>query len=460
MNMNETLKYSDLGLPEDILRRKLHGDFDGAVALIDRKLKEDLPEPLRQCFLAQRELIVRLPDDYPYTEEKALERIREHIPDFTAEELRERIDRGQIDWIYVNGEPRLVRSFYGTLCKTYSDFSARLTGEEGKNHQESGAKRQAMLNRAMNKIKQNGCMTVYSRCRAEIRMKDGAFRPGETVRVHLPIPAACIQQSDIRLLGFSHQPTHIAPETAPQRTVYWEKKLDENETFWVEYSFVHRAPYTDPASIKPADEQPKFDLEEQHPHIVFTPYIRMLTAELTLGLTSPVDKARAIYDFVSQSVRYAFMRDYFGLESIAENCARNLRGDCGVQAMLFITLCRCAGIPARWQSGLVAEPDNMGCHDWAMFYVAPHGWMFADCSFGGAARRAQNEERRKFYFGNLDPYRMVANGAVQAPFDPLKTHWRADPYDSQMGEIEYSDRGLRFNETERNMIMLEQKELD
>ena len=460
MNINETLRYSDLDLPEDILRRKLHGDFAGAVALIDRKLKEDLPEQYRACLTAQRELIVRLPADYPFTEEQALARVREHVPDFTAAELREYMDQGRIDWIYIDGAPHLVRSFYGTLKKTYKDFAARLTGEEGQAHQEAGTKREALLNRAMAKMKQNGGMTVYSRVRAELRVKDEAFRPGETLRVHLPAPAACPQQSDIKLLSFSHTPAHVAAEDAPQRTVYFERALKENTPFWVEYSFIHRAPYTDTALVLPAAAQPSFDLEEQHPHIVFTPYIRMLTEELTKGLTNPMDKARAIYDFVTCNVRYAFMRAYFGLERIAENCARGLRGDCGVQALLFITLCRCAGIPARWQSGLIAEPDDMGQHDWAMFYVAPRGWMFADCSFGGGARRAGNEERRQFYFGNLDPYRVVTTGTFQAPFDPPKSHWRVDPYDNQTGEAEYPDRGLRAEERSWTLTILEQKELD
>ena len=51
-----------------------------------------------------------------------------------------------------------------------------------------------------------------------------------------------------------------------------------------------------------------------------------------------------------------------------------------------------------------------------------------------AAVRAGKEERRKFYFGNLDPYRMVANRQFQAPFTVGKAHWRADPYDNQVGE--------------------------
>ena len=49
-------------------------------------------------------------------------------------------------------------------------------------------------------------------------------------------------------------------------------------------------------------------------------------------------------------------------------------------ALTFITLCRIAGIPARWESGFAVAPGDAGCHDWARFYVAPKGWMYADCS--------------------------------------------------------------------------------
>ena len=184
-------------------------------------------------------------------------------------------------------------------------------------------------------------------------------------------------------------------------------------------------------------------LSEEDPHIVFTPYIRSLVAELTGGVEDPLEKARRIYDFITLNMNYTFMPAYFVLENISENCARNFTGDCGVFALLFITLCRCAGIPAQWQSGLTAEPDlSCGCHDWARFYIPGHGWLYADPSYGIGARRKGKEERRKFYFGNMDPYRMVANNRFQAPFTVEKAQWRADPYDNQTGEMETADRGL------------------
>lgn len=130
------------------------------------------------------------------------------------------------------------------------------------------------------------------------------------------------------------------------------------------------------------------------------------------------------------------------LPCIPEYCAVNRKGDCGVQALLFITLCRIAGIPARWQSGLSATPESIGPHDWAQFYVEPFGWLHADLSFGGSAFRAGDEERRAFYFCNLDPFRMVANTAFQAPLRPVKQGLRADPYDNQVGECEIDGTGL------------------
>ena len=231
--------------------------------------------------------------------------------------------------------------------------------------------------------------------------------------------------------------------------------MEENHEFMVEYSYLHKAVFHDTEHMGPSDEiQPDFYTQEEAPHIVFTPYIKELVKTLTEGVTDPLEKARIFYDFITLNMKYTFMPAYFGLENIAETCARSYTGDCGVFALLFITLCRCAGIPACWQSGLTAEPDFCGGHDWARFYVAPHGWMFADTSYGTGAVRLEKEERRKFYFGNLDPFRMVANSEFMAPFTVDKDHWRADPYDNQIGEMETTDRGLCYDEYVRDKVVI------
>jgi transglutaminase-like putative cysteine protease len=128
-------------------------------------------------------------------------------------------------------------------------------------------------------------------------------------------------------------------------------------------------------------------------------------------------------------------------------------------ALLFITLCRCSGIPAGWQSGLITRPDFCGAHDWATFYIAPFGWLYADPSFGTGAVRQKNEERRLFYFGNLDPFRMVANTQFQTDFTNPKDFWRADPYDNQSGEIETLHHGLPYFEFDSFREVIEFEEL-
>ena len=316
------------------------------------------------------------------------------------------------------------------------------------------------LDRVRRLMCENGGISNRIRIRSSVRVNDDRFTPGMFVRVHLPIPAECEQQSEIRIEKMYPETGKLAPENAAQRTICWEENMEENHEFYVEYSYVHTARYHDVSTMKADAVQPDFDTQEQAPHIVFTPFIRSLVEMLTEGVTDPLEKARIFYDFITLNMKYTFMPSYFILECIPDSAARSYTRDCGVFALLFITMCRCAGIPARWQSGLTAEPDFCGAHDWSRFYIAPYGWLYADPSYGTAAVRAQNEERRKFYFGNIDAYRMVANSEFEAPFTIEKQFWRADPYDNQVGEIETSDRGLRYEEYTRSKEVLSCEELD
>ena len=464
MSVNETFRSLNVGLPEDILRRKLFGDFEGAIRLIDRRLaREDLPRGLRDCMTAQREMMLRTPPDYPFDRAQALTRVREHIPDFSEAEFDRLVDDGKVGWIYLRGEPRYFARFFETLCKANHEFARRAGVQlRGVESVAGVAGQQDRLERCTRLMRSRGSLSNRIRVRASVRLKDELFTPGMFLRAHLPLPAACEQQSEIVIEEIFPGGT-AAPEDAPQRTVCWEGRWRENPRFSVTYSYVHTARYHDlslPGTQPPlsGEELAPF-LAEEPPHIVFTPYLRALADELTRGMDGFLEKAESIYDFITLNMKYTFMPAYFGLENIAENCARSFTGDCGVFALLFITLCRCAGVPAQWQSGLTAEPDFCGGHDWARFYVPGYGWLFADPSYGTAAVRAGKEGRRKFYFGSLDPYRMVANRQFQAPFTVEKAHWRADPYDNQVGELETADRGFTYEEFDRAKEVLLCEEL-
>ena len=456
MNINDCLKYMGCGIPEDILRRKMHGDYEGAIRLIDRRLREEtLSEDLRCSLLVQRKICCELPLEFPYTKEDALAIIREDVPDFTEPEFDELVDQRKIRWIYVKGQERYFKLFYDSLCKAVPEFSCRVSQKVGGMESLSASK--STSNRrdvTIEKMKRSGSLTTRIRVRASVKLKEEYFRSGMFLRVHLPVPAACDQQSDIRIEKILPEGGVVSPEDAPQRTVCWEGHLQENLEFSVEYSYLHTAKYKDAYHGTGMTGDYNFDLQEQEPHIVFSPYIRSLCRELTEGITDPLLKARAFYNFITKNMYYTFMPNYVLQERFADNCALSKTGDCGIFALLFLTLCRCAGIPAQWQSGLAVDPESIGCHDWARFYVEPYGWLFADASYGVSAMRAGAEERRQFYFGNLDPYRMVANRAFQENFTIPKEQWRTDPYDNQLGEMETTDHGFTYGEYVRNKTIL------
>lgn len=456
MNINDTFRDLNVGLPEDILRRKLYGDFEGAIRLIDRRLaRDDQPQALRNCMIVQREMMLRTPADYPFTREEALAVVRGHIPDFSEEEFDERVDAGKIGWIYLNGEMHFFNRFFQTMCKAEPAFALRAgVAIHGVESAKKGSVEDGLLDSTRKQLSAEGQLSRRIRIRACMKLKEAQFTPGMFIRAHLPVPCACDQQSDIRIEKIFPENGQIAPEDALQRTVCWEETMQENHEFCVEYSYIHTAKYHDVSKIVADPVQPDFCTEEEAPHIVFTPYIRELVRSLSEGTDDPLEKARRFYDFITLNMKYTFMPAYFILENIAETCARNFTGDCGVFTLLFITMCRCAGIPAQWQSGFTAEPDFLGGHDWARFYIAPYGWLYADPSYGTGAVRADNEERRKHYFGNLDPFRMVANNAFQREFTVEKQHWRGDPYDNQVGEMETADRGFAYTEYERSKEIL------
>ncbi len=456
MNINDTLVYAQYGLPEDIRRWKEIGYFDEAIRLIDLRLQESgTTDALKGSLLIQRKICQLLPTEFPYSKAEALAIIQKSIPDFTEAELDTYLDERRIRWIFVKGEMRIFDRFFSSLCKTAPGFAQRAgVTMPGVESAVSGSQGDSRLDIAMKTMKAKGSMTNRIRIRAAVKLKDEHFSPGMFLRVHLPVPAGCRQQSDIRIEKVFPGNGILSPVDAPQRTICWEETMEENHEFLVEYSYLHTAVYKDAYHGAGIPGTYDFDLQEQPPHVVFSPYIRALCAELTEGITDPLMKARAFYNFLTLNMRYTFMPSYVMLENIAEDCARNYTGDCGVFSLLFLTLCRCAGIPAQWQSGLTAEPDFIGGHDWVRFYVEPYGWIFADTSYGTSAVRAGKEERRQFYFGNLDAYRLVANSAFQTNFTVPKEHWRADPYDNQLGEMETADRGFAFSEYERTKEIL------
>ena len=301
--------------------------------------------------------------------------------------------------------------------------------------------------------------SVTARLRIKSEMTIRTPDEPRKIRVWLPIPCEYAQVRNVKILSVSHPDTcQISSMQAAQRTVCMDGMDDQ--PFWVEYEYETHMRCMEPDPKHVTEDQPTFYTGEHGPHILFTPYLKSLCAEIVGHETNPLVKARLIYEYITHHIRYSYMRAYFTIPMIPEHAALNQRGDCGVQALLFITLCRIAGIPARWQSGLYTEPGDVGCHDWAQFYVAPYGWLFNDCSFGGSAVRRKLKTREDFYFCNIDPFRMPANAEYQHDFENPPHFMRYDPYDNQLGEAEYDNEPLTRSYRRTHHTLLQISGLD
>lgn len=447
------LEYLKIDLPEDVLKIKMNGNFAEAVKLINLRLNKKITFAMRKRLELEKEIINTIKNEYPYTFDDALKLCQDKIKDFTSEELIFLQEDSQADWILVDGQIKFNDSFYGSLLFTRADLRERLIDQAGWSNE-----RAEFLSENIRDMIEEKEASYHIHMKTSLKIKDECACIGKKVRVHMPVPATC-QQSNIKIIKTTPEAAYIADENHSSRTACFETVLQENMEFSVEYSYESHLKYNNPDPSVISAQQPDYYTNEFEPHIMFTPYIRELAGEIIGEETNPLINARKIYDYITQNIKYSYVRSYSAITNIPEYAALNLKGDCGVQALLFITLCRYAGIPAKWQSGLAVTPYHIGPHDWAQFYIEPYGWLYADPSFGGDGFRIGNTEKWNFYFGNLEPFRMVANSEFQHEFDPPKQYSRHDPYDNQVGECEYEDREIRREEFRVKFELIDMKKI-
>ena len=462
MRQFETKELESLAmeLPEEIQQYKLAGEFTKAQKAIKRWMEKPIGEALKVRLRYEQYICEELPKEFPYTEKEIIRLFQEKIPDFSAKDLKRIEEENLAEWIYLDGEKHYIHNLLRNICDKDEEVQERL-GVYGKLTEDK-----KLLLAKVRELQEKKTVTEKIHLRTSIRLKDEVFQPGMKVKVHLPLPAQWYQTSEIEILDHADGKVTIDDERSRYRSICFENTLEENRAFYVEYQYKIQADYIDlweknseipkrkGEDWKLTTEEQQEYLCEQYPHIRFTPYLKALAEEIVGEEKRPLEIARKIYDYITEKVQYSYMKAYSLIPDIPQYCARNLRGDCGVQALLFITLCRICGVPAGWQSGLYANPGYVGPHDWAMFYVEPYGWLYADPSFGGSAYASGDENRRRFYFGNLDPYRMTANHAFQQEFAVKKQFMPIDPYDNQSGEIESETRGFASYEVETEKIFL------
>lgn len=456
-----------------VLRDK--GDFNGAAAVLGAAL--DAPHLSAgeiKDLQTQLDMLRRLRLDYSFTRDQLYNRLSESMPDLTSGEFFQWINQGRFDWRMIDGKAKFMNTSVANLFYRYPELrSRRVDDHDDVPEQKNRLLISLAIKKAAREEKTPYVLAHYFLNTMDVTVKESAVpttakKDGKLIRAWLPIPREYPYQNQFRLITSSTPVLVLSGPESPIRSAYMEQHTirDSPTTFSITYSYMRSGVWfdIDPGKVCPADlqipELKKFTSES--PHVVFTDKIKELAAKIAGHETNPYRVAKSFYDWIGSNIRYSYAREYSTLGNLSDYCLTNHYGDCGQEAMLFITLCRSRGIPARWQTGWDLFPGYHDIHDWTEIYLSPYGWIPVDPWAGLFATRyctsltpAQRRELHDFYFGGLDYYRMAANGDHSQTLNPPKKTLRSDDVDFQRGELETETRNLYFDKYTYDMDVKE-----
>ena len=163
-----------------------------------------------------------------------------------------------------------------------------------------------------------------------------------------------------------------------------------------------------------------------------------------------------MYNYIITKYPWAGAREYSSIECIPQFVLAENHGDCGQVALLYISIMRTLGVPARWESGWMLHPGQKNLHDWAEVYFEGVGWVPVDPSFGRYIG-AENKATQKFYSTGMDQYRFATNIGVCGQLYPTKKYLRSETVDFQMGEVECSKGNLFYPGWKKKLEIIESK---
>ncbi|MGI8965909.1 MAG: transglutaminase-like domain-containing protein, partial [Limisphaerales bacterium] len=431
------------------------GDFKRAAALLKSDGEKFYGTEQKQIAY-QTDLLERTRQDYSLTQEELFQGLNKSLRNLTKEEFAKWIHEGRFDSRPIDG----VRYFTGTsvsnLYFRHPELNARR--RDPKNdaaHQKAVLENCRAIKTAAQKENKSYVWPHHFKATMTVTADPKAAPAGEMIRAWLPVPRQYPFQTDFKMVSSSSPVKYLADETSPIRSAYFEQTARKGQPteFQISYEYTTRGIHFDLASKTNSPVATKTEnvnqFTQEAPHVVFTEKIKNLAQQLAGDETDKTAQAKKFYDWIAGHIKYSFAREYSTLTNISDYCYSNGYGDCGQEALLFITLCRSQGIPARWQTGWFTFPNAKSIHDWTEIYLAGQGWVPVDPYMGIFAMRyatslSENERRevRDFYFGGLDQYRMIANSDHNQTLQPPKKTWRSDDVDFQRGELESRETNI------------------
>jgi transglutaminase-like putative cysteine protease len=246
---------------------------------------------------------------------------------------------------------------------------------------------------------------------------------GEEARLWLPYPVSDADQliSDVRISGdYASAAVYTDRENGtPMLAARWDKTAASRKlsfSFAVERQEVRRR---DLPATESAWNSADFALYLQPTRLGPTGgEVKKLADQITRGQTSVLGKARAIYDWVCENMYRDPATRGCGAGDV---CILLVRpgGKCADISSVYIALARAAGVPAREIFGIrlgrkVEENISTWQHCWVEFYLPGTGWVPVDPADVRKAMLTEQlalddpktAERRAYFWGGIDPYRV------------------------------------------------------
>jgi transglutaminase-like putative cysteine protease len=444
---------AEVPTPEQIAAGIFEGQFQTAEKLIGQYTASAPMSPeekLRWEWEVER--MHRISLDFNRTGEEALEYIRRYIPDVTEEQIKAWEASGALEYMVINGEKRYFSRAFRNLFRIDSTCRARFLEVNGPDRDVKAPLLQEHLPSIVEQTLRKKTERVEPRTYTityTLTVPANTVPEGEIIRAWMPLPRTDVaRQNGFRLLSVSDPVYIISPDAFVHKSIYMEQAAVQDRDAVFEYTFTYTAlaqyHHFDPLrDLLPYDTlSPPYReyTKACPPHILTGGPVAELAKSVVGEETNPFLQLQKIFTYISRTYPWAGAREYSTIESIPLYVLENGHGDCGQVSLLFISMCRSLGIPARWESGWMLHPGEVNLHDWAEAYMEGIGWIPVDQSFG-----LQEEPVRLFYSRGMDAYRMAVNTGIGGAFFPAKIHPRSETVDFQRGEVEWRGGNLYFN---------------
>lgn len=464
----------------------------GLIVYLQRHKKYSLYEDIQH----------RIELDFNKSEAEVKEYIKQYIPNVTDEQIAEWEESHALECMDFDGEKRYFRNaapnlfridpicreikqnidlaksgnseIYSRLSNTEKDDSVNILNVINTvTSQRHNLKVADKTNGQIEIANDDSNIAIGQRFRVKytLTVNADAVPDGEIIRCWLPYPRSDVKrQQNVRFIGANSDNYIFSPEEYQHSTLYMEKAAITGEptVFSEEFEYESfgewhfllpkqeeddikriNSLYYQIAEVVPDKYNTKTKLykkytSQRNRHIVFSDRMKSLADSLTKGIINPYLQAKAIFTWINNNFPWASAREYSTIENIPEYVVENGHGDCGQVSLLFITLCRIKGIPARFQSGFMMHPSGWNLHDWAEVYFENIGWVPVDQSFGIPPYSKNGSTEEYFFLGGIDSYRMIVNNDFGLDLYPKKNHTRSETVDFQRGEVEWRDGNLYF----------------